>query len=61
VDPYGVHGERVVAAADLDHIIPHKGDMTLFWDPTNWQGLCKGCHSRKTATEDSSFASHSKQ
>ena len=44
-------------ATDVDHIIPHKGDMDLFWDPDNHQGLCKSCHSRKTATEDSSFAS----
>lgn len=36
----------------VDHIIPHKGDMVLFWDPNNWQALCKECHDRKTATED---------
>lgn len=28
----------------VDHIIPHKGDMTLFWDPDNWQSLCFWCH-----------------
>jgi 5-methylcytosine-specific restriction protein A len=61
VDPYRVHGERVVAATELDHIVPHKGNMTLFWDATNWQGLCKACHSRKTATEDSSFVRYGKQ
>lgn len=41
-----------VPATELDHITPHKGDMKLFWDRKNWQGLCKSCHSRKTATED---------
>jgi 5-methylcytosine-specific restriction protein A len=43
---------RVTVATDLDHITPHKGDMVLFWDRANWQGLCHPCHSRKTATED---------
>lgn len=42
----------VKASAELDHIIPHKGDPMLFWDQDNWQGLCVSCHSRKTATED---------
>lgn len=36
----------------VDHIVPHRGDMKLFWDRTNWQPLCKRCHDRKTATED---------
>lgn len=39
----------------VDHIIPHKGDMELFWDKNNWQALCKTCHDRKTATEDGGF------
>jgi 5-methylcytosine-specific restriction protein A len=39
-------------AKEVDHIIPHKEDMTLFWDFNNWQSLCHECHSRKTATED---------
>lgn len=34
---------------DLDHIIPHKGDAALFWDPTNLQGLCIAHHTMKTA------------
>ena len=38
-----------------DHIIPHKGDMGLFWDRSNWQALCKRCHDAKTATEDGGF------
>lgn len=28
----------------VDHITPHKGDSTLFWDSGNWQSLCKSCH-----------------
>jgi 5-methylcytosine-specific restriction protein A len=42
----------VKAATDLDHIVPHKGDMVLFWSPGNWQSLCHACHSRKTMMED---------
>lgn len=40
---------RVEVATDVDHIIPHRGDMRLFWDRNNWQGLCHACHSAKTA------------
>jgi 5-methylcytosine-specific restriction enzyme A len=46
---------KVTIATDLDHIVPHKGDMALFWDSDGWQGLCKSCHSIKTATEDGGF------
>lgn len=37
---------RVTAAEVVDHIIPHKGDQSLFWDANNWQPLCKQCHDR---------------
>lgn len=43
---------RVQSATVVDHIIPHKGDNSLFWDRKNWQPLCKPCHDKKTATED---------
>jgi len=36
----------------VDHITPHRGDETFFWDEKNWQALCKSCHDRKTMTED---------
>jgi len=54
---------RVTIAIIVDHIIPHKGNMRLFWDRLNWQPLCKRCHDIKTATEDGGFgrASGSKQ
>lgn len=42
----------VMPATVVDHIVPHKGDQTLFWNQSNWQSLCKPCHDRKTATED---------
>lgn len=38
-------------ATDLDHIIPHRGSEKLFWDQSNWQGLCHSCHSKKTIEE----------
>jgi len=50
-----LHGERAVAATDVDHIVPHCGDMALFWDVLNWQPLCEACHGRKTAREDGGF------
>jgi len=47
---------RTVVATDVDHIVPHKGDMNLFWDiEHNVQSLCHSCHSAKTAEEDGGF------
>lgn len=38
----------------VDHKVPHRGDVTLFWDESNWQSLCKLCHdSVKQAQEKS--------
>ena len=28
----------------VDHIIPHRGDMKLFWSRSNWQPLNSHCH-----------------
>jgi 5-methylcytosine-specific restriction enzyme A len=39
-------------ATEVDHIVPHRGDLRLFWDTSNWQGLAKQCHSRKTLAEN---------
>jgi len=47
----------IQSANVVDHIIPHKGDMKLFWSRSNWQPLCTTCHNRKTAVEDSKFTS----
>ena len=41
--------QQHIPATVVDHIIPHRGDMSLFWDQENWQPLCKRCHDRKTA------------
>ncbi|MBI6975727.1 HNH endonuclease [Pseudomonas lactis] len=51
---------EVAAATEVDHIVPHKGDMVLFWDRSNWQALCHSCHSRKTASEDGGWGNPSR-
>lgn len=39
---------RVMVATVVDHKVPHRGDMTLFWDQSNWQAMNKECHDAKT-------------
>ena len=39
---------RRVLSQDVDHIVKHGGDPTVFWDRENLQGLCRPCHTRKT-------------
>lgn len=34
----------VHVATVTDHIVPHRGDMGLFWEPTNWQSACRPHH-----------------
>ena len=46
---------RVVAGEEVDHVVPHRGDPHLLYDPTNLQWLCRRCHGRKTAVEDGGF------
>ena len=43
-----MQGRNNVLATDVDHIIPHRGDQSLFWDRNNWQSLCHPHHSAKT-------------
>jgi 5-methylcytosine-specific restriction protein A len=49
----------LTAATIVDHVIPHRGNMELFWDESNWQSACKPCHDHKTATEDGGFGNPS--
>lgn len=46
---------RVTVAEVVDHIVPHRGDMALFWKRANWQAMSKQCHDKKTAREDGGF------
>lgn len=42
-----------VRATDVDHVIPHRGDVELFRHG-ELQSLCHSCHSRKTMAENGS-------
>ena len=44
---------KYVRATVVDHITPHRGNPTLFWDERNWQALCKKHHDQKTGREES--------
>lgn len=45
---------QLIAATVVDHIKPHKGNISLFWDKSNWQPLCQTHHnSTKQAFEKS--------
>lgn len=47
-----IRGERcTVIATRVDHVIPHRGNMVLFWDTTNHQPACEVCHNRKSQAE----------
>ncbi len=41
--------EDVTEATVCDHVVPHKGSLELFHDPTNLQSLCTQCHDRLKA------------
>lgn len=43
---------RVEPATVVNHITPHKGDQTLFWDQANWQAVCKLHHDSTIAREE---------
>jgi 5-methylcytosine-specific restriction protein A len=46
---------RLTPARITDHVVPHKGSQSLFWDTSNWQTLCRTHHAEKTAREDGGF------
>lgn len=43
---------RPVPATVLDHIVAHRGNMSLFWTAANWQGLCASHHGQKSRREN---------
>lgn len=36
----------------VDHVVPHRGDLGLFWDRSNWQTLCPDHHDRAKQREE---------
>jgi 5-methylcytosine-specific restriction protein A len=46
---------KLIPATVVDHIVPHKGNLDLFYDYDNLQPLCKRCHDAKTVREDGGF------
>lgn len=48
--------DRTQAATVTDHIIPHKGDMDLFWDGNNWQSCCTDHHNIIKAILENEYA-----
>ncbi len=49
---------RVTAATVVDHRIPHRGDMALFWDSNNWMSLCAHCHNTTKKREEEAELRH---
>jgi len=43
---------NVTVADTVDHIIPHKGDLELFFDWDNLRSSCKPCHNSAAALKD---------
>ena len=41
-----------VAATVANHIIPHRGDLVLFFDPGNLESVCKPCHDGRIQSEE---------
>lgn len=44
--------EGKTAQLVADHVVPHRGDATLFWDDGNLQCLCKTCHDSAKQAEE---------
>lgn len=44
--------DRLTPATVVDHITPHKGDLTLAYDPDNLQPLCKLHHDSAKQSEE---------
>ena len=40
---------RKTPTREIDHIVKHDNNPGRFWDRANLQGLCKPCHTIKTA------------
>jgi 5-methylcytosine-specific restriction protein A len=43
---------KQVPALHVDHKVPHRGDLKLFWRRSNWQGLCRSHHNASKQREE---------
>ena len=52
--PHGAWSRKMLKSPNLvaDHIIPHRGDVGLFWYQEGIQCLCKRCHDGAKQRED---------
>ncbi|MBT8046527.1 MAG: HNH endonuclease, partial [Pontiella sp.] len=51
---------KITPGKVVDHIEPHRGELSLFLNAANLQTLCPSCHSRKTASTDGAFGNPSR-
>jgi 5-methylcytosine-specific restriction protein A len=42
---------RTTLAFAVDHRIPHRGNLELFWDESNWDPMCESHHNAKARRE----------
>lgn len=49
---YCEQDSRLTPATVVDHIVPHRGDRSLFWESSNWQPLCAPCHNGRKQREE---------
>lgn len=51
-NPWCAMCKKLCNPPHLDHIVPHRGDVRLFWLVSNWQTLCDVCHGKKTSNDN---------
>jgi 5-methylcytosine-specific restriction protein A len=54
---YCLRQGRTAVATLIDHSVPPKGDMVLFWDQTLWVPCCGPCHRLVTIRYDGGHGS----
>lgn len=45
---------RMTPSTVVNHRVPHRGDMKLFWDRKNWEPACKPHHDGEIQREERS-------
>jgi len=49
---YCMRERRITPATVVDHIVPHRGDMVIFWQQGNHQSLCTFHHNSVKRREE---------